>query len=97
MLICFLSKSSLSFKILLNSFVFSFVCGCLEISSNCFVSFEAFSRKSKLPKFFTKIRTKIYPPIYPEQYLNREINYETINEYNEEVKELFVKGMSENW
>ncbi len=60
-------------------------------------SFEAFSRKSKFPKFFTKIRTKIYPPIYPEKYLNREINYETINEYNEEIKELFVKGMSENW
>ena len=60
-------------------------------------SFEAFSRDKKLPKFFTKIRSKIYPPIYPQKYLDREFNNETLNEYNEEIKELFIKGLNEDW
>lgn len=60
-------------------------------------SFEAFPRNNKFPKFFTKIRSKIYPPIYPNNYLDKEFNNELLSEYNAEIKELFIKGLSENW
>lgn len=60
-------------------------------------SFEAFSREKKIPKFFTKIRSKIYPPLYPKKYLEMEFNNETVNQYNEELKDLFIKGLSEDW
>lgn len=60
-------------------------------------SFEAFPRNKKFPKFFTKIRSKIYPPIYPDNYLDKEFNNELVSEYNEEIKELFINGLNENW
>ncbi len=60
-------------------------------------SFEAFSRDKKFPKLFTKIRTKIYPPIYPTKYLEKEFNNETLNDYTEELKRIFVQGLKEEW
>ncbi len=60
-------------------------------------SFDAFPRGKKFPKLFTKIRSKIYPPIYPDKYSEREFNAETLNEYTEELKNLFMERLKEVW
>ncbi len=60
-------------------------------------SFDAFPKKSKFPKFFTIIRSKIYPPLFPDKYLNQEFNSETLNEYTEELKKLFIERLKEEF
>ncbi|MCX8095499.1 MAG: 1-acyl-sn-glycerol-3-phosphate acyltransferase [Caldisericia bacterium] len=60
-------------------------------------SFKAFPRGSKFPKLFTSIRSKIYPPIYPDKYINREFNVETLNEYTDELKNLFIERLKEDF
>ncbi len=60
-------------------------------------SFEAFPRGKKFPKLFTKIRSKIYPPLFPDKYLEKDFNSETLNEYTEELKNLFIERLKEDW